>query len=127
MLKFTMSVNEPRTPSFKIFADAVESHDGVVHRITDQGEQCRDDSQINLLIEEGEQANGDDGVVKDSNHGGDAINPFKAEGNVDQHGGEGDQNNVDGLLPQIGADLRSNDFYAADGEVAGLAFLLNHI
>src|SRR5579872_1390199 len=40
----------------EIFADPIEDHDRVVHRITDQGQQGRDHRHRNLLVEDREQS-----------------------------------------------------------------------
>ena len=42
---------------------------------------------------------------KDSNHGGYAVDPLEAEGNIHQHGGKGDQDDFDRLLAQVGTYL----------------------
>ena len=39
MLALTISRNDPRTLQLEILADAIEHDNGVVHRITDQGQQ----------------------------------------------------------------------------------------
>ena len=48
MLRFTRSVKLLAAADAKIFADAVEDDDGVVHRVADQGENGGDDGQADL-------------------------------------------------------------------------------
>ena len=83
--------------------------------------------KIDLLIEQREQPDRDDGVVKHGDHGRHAINPFKPECNVNQHRAQRDQHHVDRLLPQIRADLRPDNFDASDCEISREAILLDDI
>ena len=61
--------------------------------------------------------------MENGDNRGHAINPLEAESNVDQHGGKRDEDHINCLLPQIGADLRSNDIHATNSKIAGLRYV----
>ena len=73
----------------QVLADAVEHDDGVVVRITDQGQDSRDDGQRNFLVQQGKCAHRNQGVVEDGNHGRNTIYPFEAKCQINQHSGQG--------------------------------------
>ena len=41
------------------------------------------------LFSKGERTHGDQGIVKHGDYGGNAVNPFKTEAQINQHSGEG--------------------------------------
>ena len=65
--------------------------------------------------------------MKHGNHGRDAIDPLKSESDIDQHRAERDQHHIDGLLPQIGADMRADDFDIANRKRTRIALLLQSL
>ncbi len=75
------------------------------------------------LLNNRKQANGNDGVVEHGNNGGDAVNPFKPERDVDEHRAERDQHDVDGLLPQIGSNFGTDNLITSNGKITREALL----
>ena len=53
---------------FQVFADTVEHHDRVVQRIADDGQDGRNDGQVDLTAQEREHAEGDQHVVRQRDH-----------------------------------------------------------
>src|SRR5438067_12820784 len=65
-----------------VLTDAIENDNRVVHGITDQREQSRDDRQRNLEVQQREKPQGDQHVMKDGQNGGGSVNPLESEGNI---------------------------------------------
>jgi len=70
---------------FQIFADAVKNDDGVIIGVADQRKDRGDHGKRYLLIRQGKCTYGDQGIVKYRDHGRQAVNPFKAEAEINQH------------------------------------------
>src|SRR5467141_1130262 len=101
-----------------VLTDAIEDDDRVVHGITDQCEQGRDDRQRNLEMQQREKAQRDQDVVKDGQNRGGSVNPLESEGNIYQHAAQSIEGNENSLLAKLGADLGADDFHVTDGEGA---------
>src|SRR3984957_7321436 len=68
-----------------VFADAIEDDDGVIHRITNEGEQGRDDRERNFEVQNREKAQCNEHIVKHGENSGRAEDPLEAERDIDQH------------------------------------------
>src|SRR6185437_5030588 len=68
----------------QVFADTVEDDDGVVHGIADEGEDGGNHRKAHFLSRQGEEAHGDQGVVKAGHHGSDAVNELESEPEIYQ-------------------------------------------
>ena len=99
-----------------VLTNAVEDDDSVIHGITHQGEERRDDRQGNLETQQREESQRNQHIMKHGQNGGSPVDPFESEGNIYQHAPERIESNVDGLLAQLGADFRTDDFNVANGK-----------
>src|SRR5712664_3654619 len=92
-----------------VLADAIENNNRVVHGITDQREQGRDDRQRNLKTQQREKPQGDKDVMKDGQNGGGTVNPLESEGNIHQHAAQSPEGNPNCLGAKTGADFGGDD------------------
>src|SRR5882757_3990664 len=76
----------------KVLADTIEDDDGVVHGVTDEGQNGRDDGERDLLVRQREGAYGDEGVMEDGYNGRCAVDELKTEPEVHQHANERPEN-----------------------------------
>src|SRR5258707_4737492 len=107
-----------------VLTDAIENDDRVVHGITNQREQGRDNRERNLEAQQREKAQGDQHVMKDGQNGGGSVNPLESEGNIYQHAAQSIEGNENGLLAEFGADFGADNLDVADGErTEGVAVL----
>ena len=81
----------------QVLADAIEDDDRVVERVTDHGEERRDDGERNLEVHHREERERREDVVRRGEDGGDAEAPLEAEGEVDQRDEERDEDRDDRL------------------------------
>src|SRR6266403_959335 len=91
-----------------VLTDAIEDDDRVVHGITDQSKQGREDRKRNLKMQQREKSQSDQDVVKDGQHRGGPVNPLESEGNIYQHAAQSIEGNVNCLLAKLGANLGPN-------------------
>ena len=71
---------ESRFPhELSVFADAIEDHDRIVDRITDQGQKRRDQIQSNLEIEDRDESEREHDVVENRNRGTDSVDELEPE------------------------------------------------
>ena len=63
----------------EVFADAVIDDHGVVHRVAEDGEQCRQHVQVECPAHEREDAGGDDDVVQLRQYRADGEFPLEAQ------------------------------------------------
>ena len=68
-----------------VLANPVEDHNGIVDRITQNGQNCGDEGTIQLNLEQGENAKGYQNIMGQCQNGGQCIFELKANGDVDQH------------------------------------------
>src|SRR5216684_5677688 len=99
-----------------VLSNAIEDDDGVVHGITDQSEQRRDDREGNLEFQQREKPQGDQHVMEDGQNGGSSVNPLESKSNIYQHAAQSIEGNVNRLLAEFGADLGANDFNVANSK-----------
>src|SRR5689334_15197330 len=71
----------------QVLPDPVEDNDSIIHRVPDQSQERRDHREVDFLLEQREQPDRDDRVMKNRDHGCHSINPLEPEGDVDQHPG----------------------------------------
>src|SRR5205085_5145140 len=81
------------------------------------GQNGGDNRQKNFFVGERERAQGDQGVMEDRDHGGNAVNPLEAESEIDQHSQEGVQDRQLGLGLKLMSNLRPDDADVANAEV----------
>src|SRR5213078_2167512 len=98
-----------------VLTDAIEDDDRVVHGITNQREQGRDDRQRNLEMQQREKPQSDQHVMKDGQNRGGPVNPLESEGNIYQHAAQSIEGNENCLLAEFGADLGADDLDVANG------------
>src|SRR5258707_10615307 len=60
-----------------VLTDAIEDDNRIVHGITDQSEQGRDDRQRNLEMQQREKSQSDQHVMKDGQNRGGPVNPLE--------------------------------------------------
>ncbi len=99
-----------------VLTDAIENDDRVVHGITNQREQGRDDRQRNLEVQQREKPQGDEHVVKDCQNGGGSVNPLESEGNIYQHAGQSIEGNENCLGAELSTNLGTDDFDVTNRE-----------
>ena len=104
----------------QVLADAVEDDDGVVDGEADEREQGGDDRQVDLELEDGEEAERDEHVVEDGDDGGSAVSPLEAEADVEQYAYKREQRHLHGLYAEGLAGDRADGVRADDLE--GVAF-----
>ena len=75
----------------EVLPQAVKHHYGVVQGVTHQGHQRRQHGQIELVLEVGKHAEGDDHVVHQGNNAPQCQTPFEAHRYVDQDTDDGGQ------------------------------------
>ena len=68
----------------EVFTDTVRYHDAVVQRVADNRHQRGDDSQVNLDMEQREDAHRNDHVVRQSDNDPGGKTPLETETNVHQ-------------------------------------------
>ena len=69
----------------QIFTNAVKDNDGIVNRVTRDGEEGTDMNQGELLAGENHDAEADQDVVEESGKGSQGKREFEADGNVDKN------------------------------------------
>src|SRR5260370_21450068 len=99
-----------------VLTDAIEDDNRVVHGITDQSQQRRNNRERNLEMQQREEPQGDQHVMKDGQNGSGTVDPLESEGNIYQHAAQIVEGNVNRLLAEYGADLGADDFDVANGE-----------
>src|SRR5882757_2963515 len=72
----------------KVLADTIEDDDGVVHGVTGEGQDGRDDGERDLLVRQREGSYGDEGVMEDGYNGRCTVDELKTEPEVHQHANE---------------------------------------
>src|SRR5579859_4151465 len=70
------------TQQAAVFADAIENDDRVVHRITNQRQERRDNRQRNFEMQQREKAERDQNIVEHGENRGCSENPFESDGNI---------------------------------------------
>src|SRR5690242_11893050 len=65
-----------------VLTNAIEDDDGVVHGITDQGEERGDDREGNLETQQREKSQSNQHIMKHGQNGSSPIDPFESEGNI---------------------------------------------
>src|SRR5579872_424672 len=111
----------------QVLANPVENDDRVVHRIAHQREEGRDHGHVDIFIKDGEQPDGDDGVVKARNHRAQAVDPLEPEGNIHQHPGERVQSGKHGFRPQLRAYFRPDHLHIPDVKWSQVALLFERV
>ncbi len=111
----------------QVLPDAVEDDDGVIHRVADQRQQRGDHCEGDLLVEQGEESDRDNRIVKHRNHRAHAVDPFEAEPDVDQHSAQREQRGLNRLLPQVGCNLGAHHFHLPDGEGSKITLLFENV
>src|SRR5208282_4889511 len=100
-----------------VFPYAVEHDDRVVVGISDQGQDGRDHGQGDFPVQERKGANRNQSVVEDRQYGGDSVDPFEAEAQVDQHSAQRIKSRQNGLLAKLLPHLRADDLDVADTKI----------
>ena len=88
-----------------IFTNTVEHHDGVAHRITDDGQDGRQGGEREFLVGNSERPYGDDGVVQKGHDGAWAIAEIETNGDVDDDQHDGAQQSPDAVELEFLAGL----------------------
>src|SRR5208282_6892529 len=96
---------------------AVKHHDGVVIRVSDQGQDGRDHGQRYFPVQQREGAHRDQSVVEDRQHGGNAVNPLETKRQINQHSGQRIKGGQNGLLAQLLSNLRADNLDVTDAKV----------
>ena len=110
----------------EVFADAVENDDGIVDGITDDREERCDKRRIDLPLRQREDAEHDEDVMDECEHGRDAEFPFKTIRDVgdDQH--PRNQECFDGVRDELAANRRADFFLAEHRVIADVIFERRH-
>ena len=108
----------------EILANPIENDDGVVKRVTDDGEDSGDDSKRYLEMHELEECQGRENVVTGGNERGNAKAPLETNREIDGRYKERQQHRDDRVAPELVANARSDGFGANHSNFAG-AVLLN--
>ena len=87
-----------------VLTNTVKNNDGVVERISGQGQQGGDDEQGKLHIHHPTDAQDDEHIVKGGHGGGQAELEIKTEPEVENNAKHGQADGEDGLAPQVGRD-----------------------
>ena len=66
----------------QVLADAIENDNRIIHGVSYQRQQRGNHGEVDLLIENRKESQGDQGVMKHRKHGCGAIYPLKSKGNV---------------------------------------------
>src|SRR5882724_5408932 len=99
-----------------VLTDTIKDDDRVVHGITDQSKQGRDNRQRNLEMQQREKSQSNEHVMENGQNGRGPVNPLESEGNIYQHAAQSIEGNENRLLAKLGADLGADDFDVANGE-----------
>src|SRR5437870_13663771 len=110
-------------PDFQIFADTVEHNDRVIHRITDQRQQCRDYRQVDFAVKQRKQTKRHQRVVEDRKHRRRAINPFKPERDINKDASQRVKGGKYRLALQFVTDLRADRRGVQYGELSGVTLI----
>ena len=110
----------------EVFADAVENDDGIVDGITDDREERCDKRRINLPLRQRKDAEHDEDVMDECEHGRDAEFPFKTVRDVGDNQHPRNQQRLDGVRDELAADRRADFFLAKHRIAADVIFERRH-
>jgi hypothetical protein len=97
----------------EVLANAVEDDDGVVQRVADDGEHGGEHGQVELDLEDREDADGEEHVVDQRGDGAEGEAPLEAHRDVDQDADQREQHRQPALLAQFLAHLRADELHPA--------------
>ena len=117
MLSFMICSIEPRLPAGQTFTDSIVNDDGVVNRITGDGQDRADHGQRQLPAEEREDADGDEHVVQQRDDRADGERELESERDENQDAENAEARAQQGRLGQLAADQRADALGALDLEL----------
>src|SRR5215207_10177681 len=91
-----------------VFSNAIEHDNSVVYREPDEGEQRGDNVETHFNLEDREETEGNQYIVKHSDHSRGAVCPLKPERYVNQDAHESGKSNRDGFVAKLSAGDRPN-------------------
>ncbi|OMP13150.1 hypothetical protein COLO4_02193, partial [Corchorus olitorius] len=110
-------VRRTATDFAEVLTNTVGNHDLIVERVTNHRHQRRHNRQIDLDVEQRQNAAGDDHVVRQRQHGAQRQTPLKAKADVDQNRNQRRQQRHRSGLRQIAAHARAHELNSLHGRV----------
>ena len=93
----------------EIFAHPVKYHDGIVQRVTDDRQNCRQHTEIEVELQHRKQAQRDHHIVNQRGNGAEREAVFEAKPDVDEDCDQRVEHGQPAVLGQLLADLRADE------------------
>ena len=97
----------------EVVANPIVDDDRVVERVAEHGQDRAQHGEVERPARQREDARRDEHVVQRGDDGADGELPAEAQHHVDEHENQREQQREAGVLEQILADLRADDYAAA--------------
>src|SRR3989338_12130 len=99
-----------------MLADSVKNNNGVVDRITDNGQYRRQNRQVEFFVKDGKEAQHDDYVVKEGQNRPPGKLEIESETDIDQHADERKKDRHRPFAAQFLPNLGADNFFVFEGQ-----------